>query len=53
MSAEHNYNAVAAHYELLVVKEDELHKHFKTCVDVIEMAIQSFLIMVTIMIIRL
>lgn len=43
MSAEHDFNALAARYELLVIKEDELHRQERTSLDVLERAIQSLI----------
>ncbi|WP_156739403.1 hypothetical protein [Paenibacillus oryzae] len=41
MNAEHDFNVLAARYELLVEQLDNLHRQNKTCTDAVDMVIQG------------
>lgn len=43
MSVEYDFDALAAKYELLVERLDDLHRHNKTCTDTIDTVIQGFI----------
>lgn len=43
MSAEYDFQFLAAQYELLVVQEDKLHRQNRTCTDAIDTVIQGFI----------
>lgn len=44
MSAEHDFNVLAARYELLVEQLDNLHRQNKTCTDAVDTVIQGFIV---------